>query len=99
MKMLISLLLITGLSIPWYNVPTRSTLITSYTQIDWQNTKHWKLYNIKSKDAFTYPLDTLHIFKSISLDPDSMMHFLKHVTELPQGQNPFWMGAFVASCQ
>jgi hypothetical protein len=99
MKMLISLLLITGLFIHRHKTPIGTTLKAPYPPIDWQSTKHWKLYNIKSKDAFRYPLDTLHVFKSILLDQDSMMHFLKQVTELPQGQNPLWMGAYVASCQ
>jgi len=67
--------------------------------IDWDKTKDWKLYHVRSKEAFTYSLDTLNAFKSISLGQDSMMSFLKNVTQIPQGKNPVWMGAYVATCQ
>lgn len=35
----------------------------------------------------------------MSLRQDSMTFFLKTVTQIPEGKNPVWMGAYVATCQ
>lgn len=69
------------------------------TPIDWQKTTNWKLYNIRSRDAFKYSLDSLSAFKSVPLAQDSMMLFLNKVAQIQEGNNPVWMGAYVATCQ
>jgi len=99
MKVLLSLIVA---SIPFIcpdKIQSANTLRSSYSSIDWEKTKEWRLYFIRSKDAFTYPIDTLKAFRSIPLQQDTMLLFLKDVTKLPEGKNPVWMGAYVSSCQ
>jgi hypothetical protein len=67
--------------------------------INWSNTNDWKLYYIHSKRGYTFSIDTLINFKSVSLDQDSMMAFLHKVTEIPRETPPSWMGYYVASCR
>lgn len=99
MKVLLSLIVTAILFIRPDKIQSAHTLRSSYSSIDWEKTKEWRLYFIRSKDAFTYPIDTLKAFRSIPLQQDTMLLFLKNVTQLPEGKNPVWMGAYVSSCQ
>ncbi|MBN8856712.1 MAG: hypothetical protein BGO55_25545 [Sphingobacteriales bacterium 50-39] len=99
MKILLLFVVITTLSTHSGGISQIAGNTIYLTSIDWQGTKNWKLYNIRSRDAFTFPLDTLTAFKSVPLDQDSMMLFLENVTQIPEGNNPVWMGAYVATCQ
>lgn len=71
----------------------------SYSSINWAETKDWKIYYVQSKEAFSYPLDTLKTFKSIVLNQDSMQVFLKQVSEIPAKRTPVWMGYYVSTCK
>jgi len=79
--------------------PLPATSHLSSSNINWADTKDWRIYYITSKDAFSYPLDTLKTFKSTALTQDSMAVFLKHVTEIPAERTPVWMGYYVATCR
>jgi hypothetical protein len=68
------------------------------TSISWTDTKNWKLYYTLSKDAFSYPIDTLKTFKSIGLKQDSMILFLQSVTDISTQRTPVWMGYYIATC-
>ena len=70
-----------------------------YSSITWAATKEWRLYYVPSKRAFSYPIDTLKAFRSVSLNQDSMKLFLKNVTEIPTERTPVWMGYYVATCK
>jgi len=99
MKIFFSFMLLTKLFIlpdKIHSVPGFKPL---YSSIDWEKTKDWRLYYVRSKEAFTYSLDTLKTFKFISLRQDSMTFFLKTATQIPEEKNPVWMGAYVTSCQ
>ena len=65
----------------------------------WENTKNWKLYNIRAKGGFSYSSDTLKYFKHVSLNGDTMKVFLHSVTEIPLDKTPVWMGYYISSCQ
>ena len=99
MKILFSLILLMKLFIPPDKTLSVHVFKPLYSPIDWKKTKDWRLYYVRSKEAFTYSLDTLKAFKFISLPQDSMISFLKAVTQIPEEKNPVWMGAYVATCQ
>ena len=66
---------------------------------EWGEATEWKLYDIHTNKAFAYNADTLHNFKSIQLDKDSMNTFLSNVSEILNDDGPVWMGFYVASCK
>ncbi len=71
-----------------------------YSQnIDWNRTYNWRLYKINSRLGFGYSLDTLHNFKSIMLNNDTVQNYLQSVSVIPLEKTPVWMGAYIASCQ
>jgi hypothetical protein len=71
----------------------------SYSQeINWQQARHWKIYNIPTRTGFTVSADSLRQYESIALDSAKMIAFLKNATPLPSAQYA-WMGAFVTSCE
>lgn len=72
------------------NVPTQ--------QIDWQNTKEWKIYKLRGHGLFSYPLDTLRNFQSYLLNQDSMIQFVADARVIARDSTPVWMGEYVASC-
>lgn len=66
---------------------------------NWRNTKNWKLYNIHTKNGFSYSIDTLRFFKNVPLNEDTMKAFLDSVSEIPLDKTPVWMGYYISSCQ
>ena len=76
-----------------------STISRSMAPIDWAATTNWKLYDIKAKSAFGWPVDTLQHIKYIALNEDTMRVFLRTTTPLPLNRRPVWMGYYVASCR
>ncbi len=98
MKKLLGLALI-GLLLGHGRVLAQSAHRPLNSSINWADTKEWKIYYIPSKEAFSYPLDTLKTFRSISLSQDSMEVFLTHATEIPVERTPVWMGYYVSTCR
>ncbi len=66
-------------------------------EIEWKNTKHWKLYNIFDNAAFRYPVDSLSFFKSLPLDDSTIKRFFSSATIWPKDKASLWMGLFTAS--
>jgi len=66
-------------------------------EIDWKATSNWKLYSIRNKAGFRYPVDSLAFFKSIRLDDSTMKGFLMSSTIWPKEKTSLWMGLFVVS--
>jgi hypothetical protein len=66
-------------------------------EIAWQNTLHWKLYDIHGKKGFDYSPDTLQYFKNIPLADTEMHKFLTKAAIWPPEKYGLWMGLFVAS--
>lgn len=79
--------------------PYNTKLNPNDFSIDWTKTKDWRLYYIRSKKGFSYSADTLRNFKSVTMDGDSMMTFLKTASEIPPEKTPVWMGYYIASCR
>ena len=59
--------------------------------------ENWKLYYIMDENAFSYSIDTLKNFSSISLNADTIKYFLIGITELPANQPQSWQGAYIAT--
>ena len=73
---------------------------TCFSQdINWKETKNWRLYDIHQSNAFDYKLDTLKNFESIALDQDTMQNFLSDVVKWPKDKTSLWMGLYVATCE
>jgi len=68
-------------------------------EINWKETKNWRLYDIQDKRAFNYPIDSLSNFKSTPLNSDNMLPFLSNVSLIPIERTPLWMGFYVTTCQ
>jgi hypothetical protein len=67
-------------------------------QVNWQETTDWKIYNPRSLNIFTMPVDSLIYLRSRALAGDSVRQFLDSVKALPSGVRPAWMGGFLVSC-
>ena len=70
----------------------------SRSSINWQQTSHWRLYNIKEAVQFSISADSLSGLKNYQLQSDSVMNFLHGIESLPVEENPVWMGGAVATC-
>lgn len=68
-------------------------------QINWKETKNWRLYNIREFAVFDYSLDTLKQFASIALNNDTMQSFLSNSEKLPKDEYSVWMGLYFATCE
>lgn len=68
-------------------------------EINWKNTKNWKLYDIHSQVGARYSLDTLRHFRNMELNSDTMQTFLSSVAAWPVDKSSMWMGLFVATCE
>ena len=68
-------------------------------EINWKNTRNWKLYNIYNQAGARYSLDTLQHFKSTVLNSDTMQSFLDGVTAWPPEKYSMWMGLFIVTCE
>lgn len=67
-------------------------------QINWRETKEWKIYKLRGHGLFAYSLDTLHNFKNSALNQDSMIQFVADVKVVRKDSIPVWMGEYVATC-
>lgn len=67
--------------------------------INWKNTRNWKLYDIHSQAGARYSLDTLQHFRSIGLNSDTLQTFLSGVTAWPADKYSMWMGLYIATCE
>lgn len=67
--------------------------------INWENAKNWKLYNVQNNSAFRFSTDTLKKFESVDLDSDVMASFLSNVIEWPEDKTSLWMGLYVVTCE
>lgn len=65
--------------------------------IDWSSTSHWKIYSIKSKASFGFPVDSLQFLKSDSLSDTVLLQFLSHARIWPTEKYSLWMGSFLLS--
>jgi hypothetical protein len=70
----------------------------SQSPINWQQTSHWRLYNIKDAVQFSISADSLSFFKNYQLQSDSMANFLHGIEPLHIEESPVWMGGVVATC-
>jgi len=68
-------------------------------EINWKETRNWRLYDIRDKKAYNYPIDSLSNFKSTSLNNDRMLAYLSNVSLIPVERTPLWMGVYVTTCQ
>jgi hypothetical protein len=75
-------------------------LTTTYTeaQVNWKETRDWKVYNPGRLNIFTVPVDSLVYLPSRALARDSIRQFLDSVKALPSAVRPAWMGGFLVSC-
>ena len=72
---------------------------SSGQEINWNNSKNWKLYNIHNKAGFNYPVDTLVHFNSINLNDDTMHTMLRNAVIWPKEKYSMWMGLYIATCE
>jgi hypothetical protein len=74
-----------------------SGTVAAAQEINWKNTKNWKLYKLNSRAAFSYPVDTLLHFKNISLNDDTIRGFLSSASIWPKEKKTVWMGLLIAT--
>src|SRR5258707_54989 len=67
--------------------------------IDWSKTTNWMLYDLKGQKGFGVSIDSLHSFRSIPLQVDTIHFFLASATAWPKEKKATWMGEFVATCE
>lgn len=68
-------------------------------EINWQNSRNWKIYNIHDRAGFRYSVDTLQNFKNVEMGDEKVRAFLKSATYLPDDKTCVWMGLYVATCE
>jgi hypothetical protein len=74
-----------------------SCVFATAQEINWKNTKNWKLYKLNSRAAFSYPADTLHHFESVNLNDDTIRDFLCTASIWPKEKKTVWMGLLIAT--
>jgi len=65
---------------------------------NWREAKVWRIYAIRSRDAFTCSVDTLSLVPSLSLSVDSMKRLLANAVPMAEAKTPVWMGSYVSTC-
>ena len=65
----------------------------------WSKATNWQIHDVKKRQAFLIPLDSLKEVASIRLDDAKVNSFLSRAKELPKESNYFWIGLFVATCE
>ena len=68
-------------------------------QINWQQTKNWRLYDAHSLRGFNNPDEKILAAKNIELNLDSIKEYLTSVTLYTPENNPVWMGNYIVSFQ
>lgn len=71
----------------------------SSQEINWKNSRNWKIYDIYGQAAIRSTLDTLPHFLSLTLNQDTMQTFLHDVTIWPKEKSSLWMGSYVVTCE
>jgi hypothetical protein len=66
-------------------------------QVNWKQTRHWKIYALNKAAALSYPADTLNQFKHIELDDSTMSTFLSEASLLPKKKYAAWMGFYMTT--
>lgn len=75
------------------------SLATVKGQVDWGQTKNWKIYALSGKKAFSITTDSLKSLRSISLDDESMHTFLKNASAMKDTSVPIFMGFYLTTCE
>jgi hypothetical protein len=65
--------------------------------VKWPATKNWKLYEIKDKQYYALPADSLTRFKILSIDNDTVQSFLKLAEQWPKDKYAMWMGRYLCT--
>jgi hypothetical protein len=65
--------------------------------IKWASTKNWRLYEIKDKQYYALPVDSLTRFKTLAISSDTIHDFLKLAEQWPKEKYSMWMGRYLCS--
>src|SRR5689334_21006863 len=68
-------------------------------EVNWSQTKNWKIYAVNSNSAFNYPLDSFQNRKSVSLNDSVVISFFSRSILWPKAQYAHWMGMYYGSYQ
>ena len=68
-------------------------------ELNWQNSRNWKIYDIHDRAGFRYSVDTLQNFRNADMGDDKVRLFLKNAAYLPNEKSGVWMGLYVATCE
>src|SRR6478735_7154402 len=68
-------------------------------ELNWQNSRNWKMYDIHDRAGFRYSIDTLRNFKNADMGDEKVIAFLKNVIYLPNEKSAVWMGLYIATCE
>jgi hypothetical protein len=75
-----------------------STLSAS-CQVHWSQSSDWALYQYEGDHLLTFPIDSLRLCKSYSINRDSMAYFINSAVPLNSKAPLAWMGGYAATCK
>lgn len=67
-------------------------------QVRWDRASDWKLYEYQGHRIFKLPIDSLKLYRSMSMDQDLMAYYVHSATLLNTKASLVWMGGYIATC-
>lgn len=86
------------LSLRVLSFPDGKTVLKGVQPIHWDSASAWTIYYVNDRNAPRFPMDTLHNFRNVEVNNDSMRMFVSQAKPLEM-KSPVWMGYYVASCK
>src|SRR5215469_14099862 len=80
-------------------IPLLFCSILASCQVHWGQASDWKLYEYQGHRIFKLPVDSLKLYRSLTMNQDSMALFINSATVLHLKAPLVWMGGYVATCR
>ncbi len=66
-------------------------------EVNYAKATEWRIYKVKSREAFVYPSDSLAMVRQRALNDDSVQLLISEAQPIPEAAAPLWMGCYLAS--